>query len=238
MGGEIRLGRQTVPISSPIALQGGIQFSEPSGAETFVAALGSQTLSKVPQRVPGGLSGLIDCAEVDSVPERSTCQRVVAGGFAAVTATTELARPAGEIGLSKANLLNQEGIALSLPIKVHLTNPLLGSGCYIGSSSKPMILNLLSGTTDPPPPNKPIKGSVGRLTSRDRVEIIESSGVALVDNAFYVPAVVGCGGANSSLLDPIIDRRIGLPSAAGYNTAVLDETLEEGTAESVIASET
>jgi hypothetical protein len=37
-----------------------------------------------------------------------------------VIATTELAAPASSIGVNLGNLLNAEGTALSLPVKVHL----------------------------------------------------------------------------------------------------------------------
>ena len=41
--------------------------------------------------------------------------------------------------------------SVTLPIKVHLTNPagLLGSTCYLGSNSEPIVLHLTTGTTNP-----------------------------------------------------------------------------------------
>jgi hypothetical protein len=48
-------------------------------------------------------------------------------------------------------------------VKVRLENPFLGSECYVGSNSSPVVLNLTTGTTSPPAPNKPIKGTVGNI---------------------------------------------------------------------------
>ena len=50
-------------------------------------------------------------------------------------------------------------------------------------------------------------------------------------------AVEGCGGIFSFLIDPIVDSKLGLPSAAGHNTAILKGTLKVAAAEAVKASE-
>jgi hypothetical protein len=133
----------------------------------------------------------------------------------------ELAKPASEIKFSELNLLFQEGVALKLPVKVHLENPLLGSGCYIGSSSTPIWLNLTSGTTSPPAPNKAITGSVGTPEFIEKEQILRFTGQKLVDNAWSAPGANGCGGAGFELiLDPILNASVGVPAAAGKNTAV------------------
>ena len=47
-----------------ITLQGGYTFNEETEAETFLGALNGETLSKTPQKVPGGLLGLVKCNEI------------------------------------------------------------------------------------------------------------------------------------------------------------------------------
>jgi hypothetical protein len=235
--GEVTLGNSTVPIKNTITLQGGIKINEETFAETFVGALNGETLSKAPQPVPGGLAGLVNCNEIGNLLLRISCRTTFENGLTGVNATTELARPASEIGISTSNLENREGTALSLPIKVHLENPFLGSNCYIGSSSTPIVLNLTDGTTSPPPPNQPISGKVGQITAKDEFEFIEVTGDKLVDNAFAAPAASGCGGLLSFALDPIINAKLGLPSAAGHNTAIQNNTIKEATTVGVIASE-
>jgi hypothetical protein len=236
-GGEVAIGSTTVPINHTITLQGGIAFSEEPFAEHFVGPLDGETLSKTAQSVPGGLAGLVDCAKITNLLERIACEVTFENGLTGVQATTELALPASQIGVSTENLENREGTALSLPVKVHLENPLLGSSCYIGSSAAPVTLNLTTGATSPPPPNVSIHGKVGKIAAKDQFELLEITGNELVDNSFAVPKASGCGGIFSLLIDPIIDAKLGLPSAAGHNTAIQKNTIEEAPTVGVIASE-
>ncbi len=234
--GEITLGKQAVPIVNTQTLQGGFIEDRETHAMTFVGAADGNTLSKTPQKVPGGLLG-IKCSEIKGEgflerEARKLCESLFENKLTNVYATTELAKPASSIGLCEGCLLEELPSppyppALSLPVKVHLENPVLGSGCYIGSESDPITLNLVSGTTNPPEPNKPIKGKVGEITSRADGGILVITGNSLVDNSFAAPAATGCGGALSFLIDPIINAKIGLPSAAGSNTAILNNTLEQ-----------
>ncbi len=235
--GEVTIGSSTVPIKNTITLQGGYHQNAETFAETFVGALNGETLSRTPEPVPGGLGGLVNCNEISNLLLRISCRATFENGLTGVNATTELARPASEIGISTENLENREGPALSLPIKVHLENPLLGSNCYIGSSSQPIVLNLTTGATSPPPPNTSISGKVGVITAKDEFNFIEVTGNKLVDNAFAAPVASGCGGLLSAVLDPIINAKLGLPAAAGHNTAIQNNTIKEATTEGVIASE-
>jgi hypothetical protein len=236
--GEVKLKTTTMPIKNTITLQGG--FIKPANgheAETFVGALDGNTLSKTPQNVPGGLAGLVNCEEITDFLERLACTAIFENGLTGVTATTELAKPASAIGINTNNLVNEEGTALSLPVKVKLDNPLLGSECYVGSSANPVTLNFTTGTTSPPAPNSPISGKVGEFELKDEFTFIELINNTLVDNAFSAPEATGCGGIFAFLIDPIINGKLGLPSAAGNNTAIQNNTIREATAAAVIASE-
>jgi hypothetical protein len=235
--GEVTIGKQTVPITNTIVLQGGTTRNEETEAETFVGALNGETLSKSPQNVPGGLADLVDCKEITNPLVRVPCEVVFENGLTGVNATTELAKPASEIGINTNNLVNSEGTALSLSVKVRLENPLLGGECYIGSSSKPIVLDLMTGTTSPPAPNKPITGKVGFITTEEEANFVEITENTLVDNSFSAPEATGCGGIFASVLDPIIDSKLGLPAAAGHNTAIEHNTIKLATGEAVIASE-
>ena len=232
-GGEVTLGNTTVPIKHPIVLQGGEYFNETSSKTQFVAAANGETLSKSPQAVPGGLAALIKCEEILNSVERALCELAFENGLTGVNVTTELAQPASDIELSSNNLVSSTGTALKLPVKFHLENPLLGSECYIGSSSEPVIWNLTTGTTSPPPPNGPISGSPGEIELVEHEEILSDQGFKLVDNAFASPGVSGCGGALSSVLDPLIDLKLALPAGAGKNTAILTGSIEIAAAEAV-----
>ena len=62
-----------------------------------------------------------------------------------VNATLELAEPASGIGFGELHLLDGEGLALKLLLKVHLENPFLGKACYVGASGS----NPWSGSSPP-----------------------------------------------------------------------------------------
>ncbi len=232
--GEFVAGKQKVPITNPITLQGGFIENEETGALKFVGAANGVTISHSPQTVPGGLAGLINCKEIKEFFERVACELFFENSFTGATETTELAAPASSIGLNEANLLSETGTALELPVKVHLENPFLGSSCYLGSNAHPIVIAFTTGTTAPPLPNKPIKGKLGTISVVGGGQILKISNNSLVNNSFAAPGATGCGGfLVELLLDPIINAKLGLPAAAGNNTAILSGTLEQAGAEAV-----
>jgi hypothetical protein len=234
--GKFMVGNETVPLTKAVKLQAGI-IGFLSGTETVVGAENGETLSKTPQKVPGGLAGLVKCEEISNFFERIACEVVFENGLTGVNATTELAAPATSIGLHAVNLLAGEGTALSLPIKLHLENPFLGSSCYIGSNSAPIVVELTTGTTSPPKPNEPITGKPGEGSTSEGGAIITIKNNELVNNSFASPGAEGCGGVFSFLIDPLVDAKLGIPSAAGHNTAILKGTMLLGSAAAVKASE-
>ncbi len=215
--GEFTVGAKTVPIKHAITLQGGLIFNEETGAETFVGAADGNTLSKTPQTVPGGLLG-------------------IEGLGGEVTATSELAGAASTIGISTENVISEEGTGLALPIKLKLGNPFLGNSCYGGSNAHPIVIDLTTGTTSPPKPNKPIKGSAGTLSTEEEGAILVVSNNSLVNNSFAAPGVEGCG-LIPFFVDPLVDLAMGVPAGAGHNTAILDGTIKIASAEEVRAHE-
>jgi hypothetical protein len=245
--GGSRIGNGGLLVVNPITLQGGYERNEEKAlvTERFVGALDGETLSRTPQPIPGGLSGLINCEEITGKgfldrAFRRVCKAILGNpALTDLNATTELAGPAEKIGYSSDNLVNEEGIALSLPVKIHLESSLLGKGCYIGSDRDPIVLNLTDGTTSPPPPNTPISGKLGNLNQFEfeSYPYIEITGTTLVDNSFAVPGVTGCGGIFSSLIDPILDAKLGLPAPAGYNTILYNISAKVATAEDVVKLE-
>jgi hypothetical protein len=235
--GELVLHKATIPFTKTVTIQGGIKRNGETGAETFIGALNGETLSKTPQTLPGGLTGLFTCREIGNPLEKRACEVEFENGQTGVNVIAELAKPASEIGISKVNFFKEEGVALQLPVKIKLENPFLGSECYIGSAANPVIWPLTTGTTKPSPPNKPIKGTAGKLEILEGGKLEKAVGASLVENNFKVPAASGCGGIYSSLIDPIIDEKIGLPAASGTNTIILNGTVEFATAKAVVESE-
>jgi hypothetical protein len=235
--GEFDVGVRTVPIVKTITLQGGFSENEKTGELTFYGAENGVTLSKVALPVPGGLLNVV---APGFLPKwlQEIFNNFINEGITGVTATTELAKPASAIKLSITNLIFEEGVALQLPVKVKLDNVFLGSGCIVGSSSSPIILNLTTGATSPPPPNKSIKGAAGKLEILEFGALVRLTGGSLVDNAFAAPGASGCGGfLLEGLIDPAVNAALGLPAASGHNTAILNGKFEAAAAEAVKESE-
>jgi hypothetical protein len=238
-GGEVVLGSKKVPIINKAIVQGG--YSEPNFEEgnpeflfaKFFAAKNGVTLSKAAQPVPGGLAGLVNCPEISNFILRASCELTFENGVTGLNSTLELARPASEIRVSENHLAEGEGVALKLPVRVHLENPFLGSSCYVGSSATPLKWELTTGTTSPPGPNKPISGSTGEVEFLENARILKLKNAVIVDNAWSAPSATGCGGLFSFILDPIVSSAAGLPSAAGKNTAILKSQVYSTTAAAV-----
>jgi len=235
--GTFTTGKKTVPIVKPTILQGGLVINQETGASSFVAAADGNTLSKTPQAVPGGLLGVTAPTWWPLILQ-NLFNETINNGFTGVTATVELAAPASQIQLNLLALFAGEGTALQLPVKIKLDNPFLGSSCYIGSNSSPIVIPLTAGTTSPPPPNKPITGSSGTISSNEAGTKLTSTANRLVNNSYAVPGANGCGGFLFSwAVDPFVNSIVGIPSPAGTNTAILEGTTEIGNKEAVKASE-
>jgi hypothetical protein len=234
--GTFTMGNKAVPIKTPVILKGGTNFTNPElplGPQEFFAPTDGQVLSKSPQPVPGGLLGVTAPSWWPQVL-KDLFNETINNGFTGVTATVELAGSASSVKLTPQNIITQEGIALSMPVKVKLDNPFLGSSCYIGSNSNPIKLNLTSGTTSPPAPNTPITGSGGEFEGLEEFQIIALKNNKLVDNSFSAPGANGCGGFLFSwAVDPLVESIVGVPAAAGKNTAILQGTSYLGSAQYV-----
>jgi hypothetical protein len=229
--GKVVFGKQTVPIEKTQTLQGG--FIENEAEEfTFVGAKNeSNTLTKTAQKVPGGLTGLVNCTEISNKKLREQCEAIFENKLTGVYATVELASPASSIYLNEFNLATENGTALGLPVKVKIENPLLGGECYIGSNAHPIEVPLTSGETHPKAPNKPIKGKAGEFTANPTGEFLIIKENSLVNNEIGVPGATGCG--PGGLLDSIVDGRLGIPAGEGHNTVILEGTIEQAGAETV-----
>lgn len=192
--GHITLGTKRTPIEDPITLTVG---ANPLTGETFLGSFDGGR-----QEVPGGLVGISGLDWLIYLFPNS---------LLGLYAETELAGPVG----------NAFAPRLSLPIKVHLENPLLTNDCYIGSNSDPIALQLTTGTTNPPPPNQPISGTTGTVTPDPNLPGVQrSTGIVLVDNEFAVPSARGCGLFTYGLINTLVNLQAGLPSPAGRNEAV------------------
>ena len=210
-GGALQMGKKEIPIENPVTLSGGVTASGKFGASPKGGLLPAK------QAVPGGVIGLTGytwLVEYLSIEALALYAVIELAG----TPSNPLAEP------------------VSLPVKIHLFNSVLGKNCYIGSNAEPIELELITGTTNPPPPNSPITGAAGSssLTGNGVTDVTEGT---YVDNSFYAPGANGCVltlfGFPPKKIDSDINAQSGLPSAAGSNTAILNFNTESVSAATV-----
>jgi hypothetical protein len=179
-----------VPLGESLEIRGTLR-SDGRGGSIFTPPSGTNGFFARAVPVPGGIFG------IEWLPGNS------------VLAITELA------GSSSLIRINTSDLSIRLPVKVRLVNVLLGMDCHIGTNSNPVNLNLIVGTTSPPPPNRPISGRVGE-PSFDGRSIIFRGNVS-VENSFAVPGATECG-LGLGLINSLVNLRLRLPSAAGNNS--------------------
>jgi hypothetical protein len=193
-GGYVKMGNKEVPINKTIELSGGTD----EFLNNFTASPAGG-LQKVKLKVPGGVVGLTGLTWL-----------VEFLGSEALTlyAVTEAA------GQPKLNGLEN----ITLPIRIHLENGALGSNCYVGSFSSPIVWHLTTGTS-------------GKLTGVEPVtsftevpEILFAKGGKYVDNTWAAPGANGCVltlfGFIPISINGLVNTASGLPAAAGTNEAV------------------
>jgi hypothetical protein len=228
-GGSFTVGKKAVPIKNPVTLQGGF---EGAGSEIkFFGAEDGNTLSKTAEPVPGGLTG-ITAPKSWPLFLQVLFNEDINKGLTGVSATLELAAPATSIKLDTENLLFEEGVALQLPVKIHLQNAFLGSNCYIGSNSSPVVVPLTTGTSGK------LKGTAGEFSANEEFTLLTFSGGKLVNNTFTAPGATGCGGfLIEYLVDPLVNSIVGVPAGSGVNSAILEGKIQDGASSAVRASE-
>lgn len=215
--GSVTIAGTTLTLASPITLQFGVVWPKSKPVVKFPDKTSANVYDTVAPA--DGKELTADPLEVD-IPGLPN----LLPGVTSVYAQVEIAGPITNfVPLARG----QSYPVFDLPIKIHLTNALFGSSCYLGSDGNPIVLHPTMGTTNPPPPATPLKGDPGTLAlARDphgHAAIIASfTGASLVDNTFTVPGATGCG--LFGILDPIINSVFKLPSAAGNNAVVFSGT--------------
>ena len=195
-GGHLQLGNTNTPIVDPISITGSLTQTTP---QQFVVG----EFDGGRQPVPGGLVGISGL---------NWLVNLFPANLLKVYAEAELAGAPSR----------PDAPPVRLPLKVHLDNPLLSDSCYIGSDADPLLLNLITGTTNPPPPNQPISGHPATAFGIDPnlPGVLRIRDILLVDNAFAAPAARGCDLIPIGVIDALVNLQAGLPSPAGTNEAV------------------
>lgn len=192
VSGNLNIKGFNVPLTAAaLEIRGGLTSVEAGGR--FIPARGTNGFIGQPVPVPGGLLG------IEWIPGTS------------VLAITELAGPSSGIQF------NLEEFGLTVPVKVRLVNVLIGMNCRIGTDRNPVVMHLITGTTSPPPPNRPITGRPGELAFLPEQQLLTDTGNKNVDNSFAVPGASECG-LGLGLINSLVNAKLRLPSAAGNNS--------------------
>ncbi|MFD4694444.1 hypothetical protein [Streptomyces sp. NPDC058463] len=210
-GGSIKLGN-TEATTGFNDMQFGVVQDTTAGTFKVVPPAGG-ALVGAPTEIPGGLLGLM----CDDTPVISViCNQITNASLNKITATVESAGTPTEFNLMGG--LTTGVPIVKLPIRIHLENPLLGSNCYIGSASDPVVLRPQNTTA----PAVAVQRFDGNGTRNDEGDMLR---FALTENqqgdsAFAVPKATGCGLLGS--LSWAVNLKTGLPSSAGNNSLVLN----------------
>ncbi len=228
-GGQLTIGNSIVTISNnPDTVDLGAYSNSGLGifgVEVIVTPTNGKVFGGPAQVVPGGLLGLTGQLAPLSKPLDPINQ---------VTSSLELAGPATPATVVDPTATNAffcgagpiaacfDGpnpmSVVTVPVKVHLHNLVLGPNCYIGSNAHPIVLNLIETAN-----SAPVTSGVGNA--------IVVTGIEVADDTFAVPGASGCG--LLGLLDPVLNLKVGLPSPSGKNSELIDEDGELEAADSV-----
>jgi hypothetical protein len=200
--GNLNIKGFNVPLGESLEIRGTIR-PEAGGSNVFTPPAGTTGFFARTVPVPGGLLG------IEWIPGNT------------VLAITELAGSPSQIRIETGDL------SIRMPVKVRLVNLLLGMDCHIGTNSNPVNLNLIVGTTSPPPPNRPISGRAGRLGTSPEGRALLITGSRNVENSFAVPGATECG-LGLGLINTLVNLRLRLPSAAGNNSIEVDNDVALG----------
>ncbi len=229
-GGYVQIGHSTTQISIPgNTLDWGLTVSE-GGA---VIAPIDGIIGGPAQPVPGGLLGVVGNRRLTGVTAKLEWAEDISPNTT-FGSTENCSGTDPYVTFDLCRFLNPiPGTAITLSVKVHLFSPFLGSDCFIGSATEPIVIALTTGTTSPPPPVEPIHGRPAEFIE-STAGANQATGFVLVNNTFSVPAAHGCGTSGGELIDSAIDQKLGLPSPPGRNTIVINTNGDNSPAKQVL----
>jgi hypothetical protein len=215
--GSIILGSQSLPLGAT-DLQVGVLTKTSNLSYTPVAPSGGAIVTP-PVTIPGGVLGLVCWQNIPIITQ--FCDAITNSSLNTVTATIEPAGNPSNLHLGAA--FGQGQVIMTVPVKIKLSNPILGSDCYIGSNSDPIVLNPENSVA---PPNGTFDTFDANGTSdpNGAFQVATVFGGTIVDKTFAVPGASGCGGPLFSwAVDPVLDLKEGLPSASGHNRLTMND---------------
>ncbi|ROQ59832.1 hypothetical protein EDD93_7237 [Streptomyces sp. 840.1] len=212
-GGSIKLG-STEATTGANDMQFGVIQDTAAGTFKVIPPAGG-SLVGAPTTIPGGLLGLMCPSDIPVVT--GVCNSITNVSLNKVVATVESAGTPTEFNLTSGLTTGQQ--IVKLPVRIHLENPLLGSNCYIGSASDPVILRPQN-TTAPAVAIQRFDGDGTRNAAEGSMLRFALTGNTQGDTTFSVPKATGCG--LGGILSWAVNLKTGLPSASGNNHLTLN----------------
>lgn len=211
--GSIKLGNTTVTTGRTNLQIGVVQNAD--GSSTVVAPSGGALIADS-TTVPGGLIGLMCPSNVPAVT--AICNQLTNSTLNKITATVESVGTPTDFDQSAGALTGLP--IVSIPVRIHLENPFLGSKCYIGTAAKPVVLR--PSNVDYPEFGLTFFDGAGNLNDEGEMSRVNLAGATQQDTTFAVPGASGCGLGLFGLIDAAVNLKTGLPSAAGKNSLTLN----------------
>jgi hypothetical protein len=210
--GSIKIGNIVTPVTEPVNVQFGFyeNTQQTYYADAVPPLVGTNAiLTTKPDLIPQSLTTELGCPSSNATVQ-NICQQAAANP--ALNKVYALAEEAGPI--TNFNLLSW-----TQPVMFKLINPLLGSGCTIGTLGNPVMLNpqlsvgpggQLTLTNDPNPARNP------------DTFVLAITEATAGDNTFSAPGVTNCGPGGVANLDvgAALDAGAGLPVASGNSLAL------------------
>ncbi|MER5202573.1 hypothetical protein [Streptomyces sp. NPDC002825] len=212
--GSIKLGNTTV-VTGRTNLQIGV-IQNADGTNTVVPPPAGSLIADS-ATVPGGLLGLMCPSDIPFITD--ICRQLSDANLNRITATVESVGTPSDFD-QIAGVLTDMPI-VTIPVRIHLENPFLGSNCYIGSKSSPILLRPSNKTA----PDFAVERYSGDGTPNDEGDMsrLNLLGSTQADTTFAVPGASGCG-LGLGLVNGAVNLKTGLPSAAGRNSLTLNNT--------------
>jgi hypothetical protein len=215
--GSITLGDTTVTLGDSDLQDGVLVNTNETAASgerwTTVDPSGGAVVAPS-ETVPGGLLGLMCPSDIILVT--ALCDDITDSALNTVTATIEPAGSTSDFRLGAA--LGATTPIITIPVKIQLSNSILGDDCYIGSDSDPIDLTI---TNSAGPPNDVTTDfdADGATDANGVLQLTQLSGAGQVDSSFSVPGASGCGPLG--IADPVLDLKEDLP---GTGSLTLNDT--------------
>jgi hypothetical protein len=214
--GSIKIGNTTATTGDS-NLQLGLVENASTGSFSLFTPPGG-ALVGAPAMVPGGLLALM--CPASTPPASAICGAVQHNPRVnAVEATAESAGTPSDFNFLAGISTGQP--IITLPIKLHLQNPMLGPSCYIGSDANPIVLHPENTDLSNAQFNTANFDTNGTPDPNGALQSVDVTGATQGDTSFSVPAATGCG--PGGMFTAFINAKGGLPSPSGNNSVVLND---------------